>query len=268
MIWMKEGSFSMFNVISRFNIKKSFSMTGKKLFAKPSFGKKVKKALAEPFKGRGKTVFHRFFSSKPLRCARQFCFRLARAAKRNAGRLAYYGCVAAALTLIALAAENYRSEEAQTADALILPAVELKSASQPAEPIFSIPEGMGQIGYYTLKPQWSETLGQWQSHPAVDYRCADDTVYSVSAGTVRTVGRSGVYGGFVEVETEDYLLRYASVQPDSALEPEKKIDAGERIGVADTSMPAERHMGAHLHLELYRDGESVNLTQEAGILRE
>lgn len=188
--------------------------------------------------------------------------------KRNAGRLAYYGCVAAALTLIALAAESYRSEEAQTADALILPAVELNSAAQSSEPLFSIPEEMGQIGYYTLKPQWSETLGQWQSHPAVDYRCADDTVYSVSAGTVRTVGRSGVYGGFVEVETGDYLLRYACIQPDDALEPEKKIDAGERIGVADVSMPAERHMGAHLHLELYRDGESVNLTREAQIIRE
>lgn len=233
-------------------------MTGKKSFAKLSF---EKKALAGLLEKRGKIVSRAFFSSKSVQGVRRICLRLAQAAKRSAGKLIYYASVTAALIFIALAAEKYRSAEEQAADALILPAVETQSTAQAQEEAFSIPEGMGQIGYYTLKPQWSETLGQWQSHPALDYRCTDDAVYSLSGGTVRTVGCSGVYGGFVEVETGEFLLRYASVQADAALKPDMQIQAGDYIGLADSSMPAEKHMGNHLHLEIYQDGESVDLAQ-------
>ena len=42
-----------------------------------------------------------------------------------------------------------------------------------------------------------------------------------------------------------------------------QVSAGEFLGNADASMPGEAEQGAHLHLELYVDGEAANPTQYA-----
>ena len=167
--------------------------------------------------------------------------------------IAYYGGVALALTAIAFAAERYRGGQLPAPAASALPAVELTTASSEAaeqEIIFHLPEGAEVLRAYAAKPQWNAALGLWESHEAVDYRLSDDTVTSLSAGTVRTVGKSGVYGGFVEVECGEYLLRYASIAPCSNLMPGDVLKIGDTIGSADTSLPAESALGAHLHLEL------------------
>ena len=191
--------------------------------------------------------------------------KIAAFARAHGGKIAYYACVAVVLSAIAYAAEQYRADQASEADVLMLPAAELEEAAttSEAEPALLLPADAERLRAYGRIPEWNAGLGLWEAHAAVDYRYPEARVLSLSAGTVRTVGRSGVYGGFVEVESGEYLLRYASVSVDDAIEPGAEIAAGDWIGTADASMPAEAQMGPHLHLELYQAGEAVDFEAHA-----
>ena len=182
--------------------------------------------------------------------------------KRNAGRIAYYGLVVLALCAIARAAEAYRSGSDE--DALVLPAVdavEVHPVEEPAPEVL-LPEAWELLRGYSEEPQWRSGLGLWEAHPAVDFDC-EGGVLCLREGTVRTVGASGVYGGFVEVESDGVLMRYASIEPAGGLEPGLALDAGDAIGTADASMPGEADAGAHLHLELYLEGGAADFVRYA-----
>ena len=117
--------------------------------------------------------------------------------------VAYYGGVALALTAIAFAAEHYRGGQLPAPAAPALPAVELASPPSEAEfdsRLFCAPKGAEMIRGYAREPEWCAALRLWETHEAVDYRLDGDSVASLSAGTVRTVGKSGIFGGFLEVE--------------------------------------------------------------------
>ena len=182
--------------------------------------------------------------------------------KRNAGRIAYYALVVIALCAIARAAESYRS--GSDGDALVLPAADAMDVLQVEEPAPQVllPEAWKLLRGYSEEPQWRPGLGLWETHPAVDFACTGGIV-CLREGTVRTVGASGVYGGFVEVERDGMLRRYASIEPADGLEPGLVLNVGDAIGKADASMPSEADAGAHLHLELYLDGQTADFVQYA-----
>ena len=182
--------------------------------------------------------------------------------KRNAGRIAYYALVVIALCAIARAAEAYRS--GSDGDALVLPAADAMDVLQVEEPAPQVllPEAWNLLRGYSEEPQWRPGLGLWETHPAVDFACTGGIV-CLREGTVRTVGASGVYGGFVEVESDGMLMRYASIEPADGLEPGLVLNVGDAIGKADASMPSEADAGAHLHLELYLDGQAADFVQYA-----
>ena len=188
--------------------------------------------------------------------ARSMGRKLVGIARKRGGQIAYYGGVALALTAIAFAAEQYRAKPDTDIAEPVLPAVELAAPAEVEEREDAIhaPEGAELLRAYSAKPEWNDALQLWESHEAVDYRLEGDMVASLSAGVVRTVGKSGVYGGFVEVECGAYLLRYASIAPSAGLAPGNALVMGDPIGRADASMPGEAASGAHLHLELMADG--------------
>lgn len=177
--------------------------------------------------------------------------------KKNGGRIAYYALVVVALCAIARAAEIYRADIAAE-DALVLPAVDVLEVEEPAPEIL-LPEEWKLLRGYSDEPQWRSELGMWETHPAVDYACAG--VLCLQDGIVRTVGESGVYGGFVEVESDGALMRYASIEPAEGIEPGAALEMGDLIGTADASMPGEADAGAHLHLELYLDGGAADFAE-------
>lgn len=192
---------------------------------------------------------------------RRICGAGAAFARRNAGRLLYYGAVAVVLAAVALAADAQREDEAQE---LVLPAAEVASTAEEGgeEKLLRI-EGMELLRGYGALPAWNGELHQWEAHPATDYALPDGRVLSLCAGRVRTVGESGVYGGFVEIEAEGMLLRYASIEPDAELKAGESVAAGQELGRTADGMPGEGDMGAHLHLELYLDGESADFERHA-----
>ena len=182
--------------------------------------------------------------------------------KRNAGRIAYYALVVIALCAIARAAEAYRS--GSDGDALVLPAADAMDVLQVEEPAPQVllPEAWNLLRGYSEEPQWRPGLGLWETHPAVDFACTGGIV-CLREGTVRTVGASGVYGGFVEVESDGMLMRYASITPAENMQPGMELELGDAIGTADASMAGEADAGAHLHLELYLDGAAADFARYA-----
>ena len=183
--------------------------------------------------------------------------------KQYAGQIAYYACVALVLAAVALAAERFRDGDAP-AEQLVLPAVELAEMVQTKEePVFELHENMELIRAYADQPEWNNVHRQWETHAAADFAGGGE-VYSCSDGVVRTVGKSGMHGGFVEVETDEFLLRYCSVEYDEEIVPGKKLKKGDILGRMDDSMPGESHMGAHLHLEVWENNASRNILELAG----
>lgn len=186
------------------------------------------------------------------------------AGKAHGGKVAYYGGIMLVLGAIAVAAEAYRGRFTRTEPLVLPPAeVEISAVQTFQEPVFVLPENLSIMRSYSQLPQWNDALGLWETHTAVDYRCEDGQVCSLTRGIVQTIGTSGVYGGFIEVETQQYLLRYASIAPDEALKAGDSVAPGAVLGVADNSMPGEEHQGAHLHLELEYMGERVNILEHA-----
>ena len=192
--------------------------------------------------------------------------RFAASARAHGREIAYYGGVALALTAIAFAAEQYRGGRGEDPAAPALPVVELSvpAEAEEEEDAFHAPEGAEILRAYAAEPEWNGSLGLWETHAAVDYRLEGDEVVCLGAGVVCTVGRSGVYGGFVEVDCGDVLLRYASIAPRAGLAPGDALEAGDAIGTADASMPGEAGIGAHLHLEAVCGGAYEDFTMRAG----
>lgn len=184
--------------------------------------------------------------------------RLRAALRKRGGAIAYYACVALALAAIAVAAERYRGEKKAAEEGAALPAVEFSAPEEEREEEKpAIPESWAILRGYAEAPAWNAALGLWECHPAMDLR-PDGAVACLCAGTVRGVGKSGALGGYVEVESGELRMRYASISPREGLEPGDELEIGDAIGTADASLPGEANLGPHLHLEAWLDGRPVD----------
>jgi len=180
-----------------------------------------------------------------------------RGLKKHWGRIVYWCGVAAVVTGIAFAAEAYMRDETE----LTLPAVDVSAMLEELQedrPAFYRPEDMKLLRGYTALPEWNGELGLWEAHTACDYSFADEAVPCLCTGEVCTIGESGVYGGFVEIDCGELLFRYASIVPDEDLKLGKTVAAGELLGYASDGMPAEYNLGSHLHLEVSEAENMVN----------
>lgn len=182
---------------------------------------------------------------------------------RHAGRIAYYGGIGVALCAIALAAGEYRRGGDGGEEALLLPAADLSGMMEriQAEPEASLPEGWRLVRGFSRLPEWNGELGQWEAHTGVDVAFADGMVSCLLEGEVIGLGRSGLWGGFVELRCGERIFRYAGVEAEEGLEIGRMLAAGERIGRMDGSMPGEAGMEAHVHLEVWEGEEAIDFEQ-------
>lgn len=183
--------------------------------------------------------------------------------RRNAGQALYYAGVALVLCAFAFAAQQLRMKRNPDAAEAAMPIAEIEAAEtvQTEEIVFFLPETAQIVREYSAQPQWQAELGCWQCHPGMDVRFEDDMARSIAEGRVVVIGENGSYGGFVEVETAEFLLRYASIEPLEEMEVGMELKAGEKIGTANSSMPGEGSLGAHIHLEMMKDGAHVDPAQ-------
>ncbi len=127
------------------------------------------------------------------------------------------------------------------------------------EPKVVMPMTGSQVGldyaYDNLK--WWDTLEIWKYHPGVDFVGEGDVV-SILDGTVKSIEKTTLEGTVVTVEHANGLVSvYKSLGDEVSVHVGDVIKGGDKLGVAATSM-SELNTGAHLHLEIKKDGKHVD----------
>lgn len=185
------------------------------------------------------------------------------------GDVAYYALLILAVSALTLGATRYRSarnEPATQSEASSVGAISegLPAAEEtPEAPVLGQRPVPGEIlqPFVPNELIWSEELGQWQTHPGVDFAgCAGEAVQAVFDGRVTQIYDDPLYGGTVVVDCGDHgTLRYSSLSTLRLVQKDQELKAGEILGAVGTC-PAEESLGEHLHLEWYVSGEAIDPT--------
>ena len=137
---------------------------------------------------------------------------------------------------------------------------------KPSEPVtktieFVMPIASAkEITAYTETLCYSETLGRFASHKAVDFFCDEGTtVVAVEDGTVESVTKDLLKGVTVVIDHGDGLkTTYNSLAEDPAVKKGQSVKKGDKIGEASVTNRQEYKSGAHLHFEVSEKGVSVD----------
>ena len=107
---------------------------------------------------------------------------------------------------------------------------------------------------------YDETMGDWRTHSGIDISAPVGTeVMAVANGTVASVEQDDLMGTTVTIAHADGLESiYANLAEVPSVEAGDEVAVGEVIGATGTTAAAESARAPHLHLEMRKDGESVD----------
>lgn len=128
------------------------------------------------------------------------------------------------------------------------------------------PKYVMPLGEYTMgkvfsdKLVYNQTLKQWRTHNGVDFMAEKGTeVMAVFGGKVLSVENTTLEGTVIAIEqTDGIVTTYKSLSADVKVAKDDEIEAGTVIGYVDVTMATEKKEGAHLHLEMKKDGAYVS----------
>lgn len=114
-------------------------------------------------------------------------------------------------------------------------------------------------GYAPDEPVFWKTLSCYQAHRGVDIGAkAGEEVLCVMDGVVEEITRDELWGYSVSVaQTDGSVARYAGIGFCPLLEG-MAITRGQTVGELMKAVPCEAELGAHLHLELIREGKTAD----------
>lgn len=191
----------------------------------------------------------------------------------------YYTVLLLVLTALATAAYSYRNGgfRRETVADVPQPTPEAAIAvqSQPLPLTTEAPEvrtfimpvdGEIRTAYSAGELSWSETLGMWQTHPAIDVAASGgEAVLAAADGTVLEAYSDALYGNTIVIDHGDgCVIRYAALNTLQMVTVGQQVRQGDVISAVG-SCSAEAELGAHLHLEYFKDGEAEDF---AALLQE
>ena len=108
---------------------------------------------------------------------------------------------------------------------------------------------------------WSQTLGQWQTHPAVDILGSPgEAVYACADGIVVDAYRDSFWGNVIVIEHADGVVStYANLNTLNMVKIGDAVEIGETISAVGQSASCEAELPAHLHFALERDGQPEDI---------
>lgn len=154
--------------------------------------------------------------------------------------------------------ENQMPQQSQTQPT----ADEVKDEPYEAEPVksYTMPIN-GDIlkDFSTTALQYSQTYGDMRIHNAVDITATEGTLVSACTdGTVQSVEETANYGNVVTIDHGDGLvIKYAALK-DITVKSGDTVQTGNTIGAVST-VPCECDDQSHLHLEAYKNGDSISI---------
>ncbi len=110
---------------------------------------------------------------------------------------------------------------------------------------------------------WNSSLAKYRTHNGADFIAVEgSSVLAVSDGTVLSVEHTEMEASVVKIQHADGLVSiYKGLGAEVAVEANDTVKMGDAIGVVAAVMPYERHVGAHLHLEMTLNNALVNPMQ-------
>lgn len=106
---------------------------------------------------------------------------------------------------------------------------------------------------------YNKTMDDWRIHTGIDILCPYGTeVLSCEKGTVTDVGYDMLFGNYVEVTLNDFVLRYTSLETGITHSVGDEINKGDVVGYLSDSCISEVCDMPHLHFEMKKSGEYVN----------
>lgn len=183
-------------------------------------------------------------------------------------KVCWYAALAALLILLGSASNAYRSRGAEIAP---IPTPEPRPAAamqaavtpapEPAPAVWMWPLDGEIIGEYAPDTTaWSATLGQWQTHPAVDIAGnPGEAVRACSDGTVADAWQDSLWGNVISIEHPDGCVStYANLNTLNLVQPGQRVAAGDIISAVGKSATCESSMPWHLHFFVEKDGLPVD----------
>lgn len=129
------------------------------------------------------------------------------------------------------------------------------------ELVFKYPvEGEIVREYAKDKLVYSNTLGEWVTHPGIDIKADKTTVVkSSAAGTVKSIKNDPRYGLTVVVEhIKGYCTVYSNLLTAEFVSVGENISSGQTIGTVGNTASFEILDEPHLHFEIIKDGEQID----------
>lgn len=111
----------------------------------------------------------------------------------------------------------------------------------------------------------NSTTDDWRTHDGVDLSgVAGDAVKAINNGTVIAVRDDALWGTVVTIDHGNGITaEYRGLDRDGAVQPGDTVNINDKVGVLG-DIPVEKNDGAHLHLELYKDGKLVSPSEYIG----
>ena len=118
--------------------------------------------------------------------------------------------------------------------------------------------GKAVTGFSGDELVYNETLGDWRTHNGADYTVPEGKAITPAVGGTVTAVRSDLlWGNVVEItDSSDIVWRYCGLRQTQVAQGEK-VTQDTTLAVLG-SLPAEAHVGSHLHLECLQHGKYLD----------
>lgn len=152
-------------------------------------------------------------------------------------------------------------ETEKTTEVLTTKAESDNNFAKPYSDYYTLPFGADIINDYNESaPMYNATMGDWRTHPAVDFKGTEGgQVIAISYGKVTAIYEDALYGTIIEIDHgNEVTAKYCGLNKD-ALEVKKgdTVKEGSLIGYIDT-VPCEKSDLPHLHFEITYKGKFVD----------
>lgn len=146
------------------------------------------------------------------------------------------------------------------------PTVNPDQPSEPTEPVskpivFALPvENPTSIGEYSETMVFNSTLNRFSAHMAIDFFAEEGTnVLAVYDGTISNIENTLLTGTTITIDHGNGLFTvYNSLADGDSVTVGQSVKQGDVIGQVSVSNRQEYKAGAHLHFEVYENGENID----------